>query len=46
MTFDTLPSTNTYLKEHADELPDRTVVTADLQSCGKGRNRQHMACYP
>ena len=37
LTFDTLPSTNTYLKEHADELPDRTVVTADLQSCGKGR---------
>ncbi len=37
LTFDTLPSTNTYIKEHADELPDRTVVIADLQSNGKGR---------
>ncbi len=35
--FDTIPSTNTYIKEHADELPDRTVVIADMQSRGKGR---------
>lgn len=37
LTFDTLPSTNTYIKEHTDELSDRTVVIADLQSDGKGR---------
>lgn len=37
ITFDTIPSTNTYIKEHADELEDRTVVIADLQSNGKGR---------
>ena len=37
LTFDTLPSTNTYIKEHSDELSDRTVVIADLQSDGKGR---------
>ena len=28
---------NTYIKEHAEELADRTVVIADLQSDGKGR---------
>ena len=37
LIFDTLPSTNTYIKEHAEELADRTVVIADLQSDGKGR---------
>ena len=37
ITFDTLPSTNTYIKEHADKLADRTVVIADMQSSGKGR---------
>lgn len=35
--FDTLPSTNTYIKEHLDELCDKTVVIADMQSSGRGR---------
>lgn len=35
--FDQLDSTNTYLMEHAN-LPDKTVVLADHQTNGKGRN--------
>jgi BirA family biotin operon repressor/biotin-[acetyl-CoA-carboxylase] ligase len=36
--FDEVNSTNTYLKEHAEHLPDGCVVTADYQSAGKGRS--------
>ncbi|MCH5325087.1 MAG: biotin--[acetyl-CoA-carboxylase] ligase [Eubacterium sp.] len=35
--FDELPSTNTYIKEHLNELSDRTAVIADLQTAGRGR---------
>ncbi len=35
--FDTLDSTQTYLKEHFNELPDQTVVTTDAQTAGRGR---------
>lgn len=35
--FDELDSTNNYLKQHGQELPHGTVVTADRQTMGKGR---------
>ncbi len=38
--FDTLTSTNDYLKEHAHELPDLCYVTATNQTNGKGRNQR------
>ncbi|MBR5341361.1 MAG: biotin--[Erysipelotrichaceae bacterium] len=36
--FESLNSTNTYLKEHYPELEDLTFVFAEYQSEGKGRN--------
>lgn len=35
--FTEINSTNTYLKENVRDLPDKTVVTADLQTAGRGR---------
>lgn len=35
--FDTLPSTNSYAKEHIDELPDRSIISARRQTAGRGR---------
>ena len=35
--FETLDSTQTYLKQHCNELPDQTVVTASEQTAGRGR---------
>lgn len=35
--FKTLDSTQTYLKQHFNELPDQTVVTAATQTAGRGR---------
>lgn len=35
--FDSLGSTNDYLKEHGQELPDGTAVVAASQTAGKGR---------
>ena len=35
--LDEVDSTNNYLKEHRMELPDGTLVTAGLQTAGKGR---------
>ena len=35
--FDDIPSTNTYLKEQAHFLSDRTIVLANQQSSGRGR---------
>ena len=35
--FDTLPSTNLYLKENYHQLADRTVVVANHQTAGRGR---------
>lgn len=35
--FDEIDSTNTYLKNHYEELEDMTFVSANLQSAGKGR---------
>ncbi len=35
--FETLDSTQTYLKEHANELGDKTVVTTETQTAGRGR---------
>lgn len=37
LNFPTLPSTNTYVKQHLDELSDFAVVTADIQTDGRGR---------
>lgn len=37
LQFEELTSTNTYLKENAEHLPDGCVVTAQYQSAGKGR---------
>lgn len=36
--FDTIDSTNTYLKQHFEEYEDLTFVSADLQTAGKGRS--------
>ena len=35
--LDEVDSTNQYLKEHAENLPDKCVVTALHQTAGKGR---------
>ena len=35
--FDTLDSTNTWLQEHS-KLPEGTVILADEQTQGRGRN--------
>ncbi len=35
--FETLDSTQTYLKDHFRELDDKTVVTATSQTAGRGR---------
>lgn len=35
--FEELDSTNTYLKTHGAQLPDKTVVTAGRQTAGRGR---------
>jgi len=36
--FDSIGSTNDHLIEHSHEYLDRTVITADTQTSGKGRN--------
>lgn len=35
--LDTIDSTNTYIKQHASELPDGFAVAADCQTAGRGR---------
>jgi len=35
--FTSIRSTNTYVHENMDILPDRSIVIADQQLCGKGR---------
>lgn len=37
MVFETIDSTNNYLKEHADKLPDGTMLIANEQTGGRGR---------
>ena len=37
LNFTELNSTNTYLKEHFAQLSDKTIVTADTQTAGRGR---------
>ena len=34
---DTIPSTNTYLKDNCDEYPDKTILIALQQTAGRGR---------
>ena len=36
--FETIDSTNKYIKEHVDELHDFDIVSTGFQSSGKGRN--------
>ena len=38
--FSCIDSTNTYLKEHFNELEDMTFVSADEQTAGRGRNNR------
>lgn len=38
--FDSLPSTNTYAKEHIKNLLHNDIITADTQSDGRGRMRR------
>ncbi len=38
--FSSIDSTNTYLKEHFEELDDFTFVSTDYQTRGKGRNKR------
>lgn len=37
LTFDEVDSTNTYVREHFDQLPDLALVTARSQTAGRGR---------
>lgn len=39
--FETIDSTNTYLKENYEELDNFTFVSADFQSAGRGRNNRN-----
>lgn len=39
--FETVDSTNTYLKENYEELDNFTFVSADFQSAGRGRNNRN-----
>ncbi|MGI5888007.1 MAG: biotin--[acetyl-CoA-carboxylase] ligase [Oscillospiraceae bacterium] len=46
MVFDTIDSTNNYLKANSDSLPDGTVVIADSQSAGRGRRGRSFLSPP
>ncbi len=39
--FETIDSTNTYLKENYEDLDNFTFVSADFQSAGRGRNNRN-----
>lgn len=39
--FETIDSTNTYLKENYENLDNFTFVSADFQSAGRGRNNRN-----
>ncbi len=44
--FETLDSTQAYLKEHFHELDDKTVVTTDQQTAGRGRFDRRWVSQP
>ena len=44
--FETLDSTQTYLKEHVNELDDKTVVTTETQTAGRGRFDRQWVSQP
>ena len=44
--FETLDSTQTYLKQHFNELSDQTVVTAEQQTAGRGRFDRRWVSQP
>lgn len=45
-SFQELSSTNTYAKEQLSSLPDRSVITADCQTAGKGRMGKNWSSPP
>ena len=44
--FQTLDSTQTYLKSHVTDLDDKTVVVTDTQTAGRGRFTRHWFSEP
>ena len=46
LAFESLDSTNTYVKAHLDALPDRSIVTANTQTAGRGRSGKSWASPP
>jgi BirA family transcriptional regulator, biotin operon repressor / biotin---[acetyl-CoA-carboxylase] ligase len=46
LTFDTLASTNDYLKQHYLELSNQTVVRARYQTAGRGQFSRHWQSNP
>jgi BirA family transcriptional regulator, biotin operon repressor / biotin---[acetyl-CoA-carboxylase] ligase len=46
LTFDTIDSTNTYLKLHADTLPHFTIVRARFQEAGRGQLMRQWQSHP
>jgi biotin-[acetyl-CoA-carboxylase] ligase BirA-like protein len=46
LTFDTIDSTNNYLKLHADSLPHFTIVRARFQEAGRGQLMRQWQSHP
>jgi BirA family transcriptional regulator, biotin operon repressor / biotin---[acetyl-CoA-carboxylase] ligase len=46
LTFDSLDSTNNYLKTHADSLPHFTIVRARFQHAGRGQLMRQWQSHP
>jgi biotin-[acetyl-CoA-carboxylase] ligase BirA-like protein len=46
LTFDTIDSTNNYLKLHADTLPHFTIVRARFQEAGRGQLMRQWQSHP
>ena len=46
LSFDTLDSTNAYVRAHLDTLPDRCAVSANAQTAGRGRLGKSWASPP
>ncbi len=44
--FKELDSTNLYLKTHHAKLPEKTIVTADQQTAGRGRDNREWVSRP
>ncbi|MFP4078411.1 MAG: biotin--[acetyl-CoA-carboxylase] ligase [Bacillota bacterium] len=44
--FESLESTNDYVKNHLETLPDHTLITTDFQSKGRGRRERTWESLP